>query len=94
MPHFIRLVTFTEKGISDPLLSKSRSVEFKKEAENLGIKILAEYAVIGRYDIVTIVEAPDIQSVMKLSVAQGKKGRTRVETLAAVPVTEFEEIIG
>ena len=41
----------------------------------------------------TIVEAPDIQSVMKLSVVQGKKGRTRVETLAAVPVTEFEEII-
>ena len=38
MPHFIRLVTFTEKGIADPLLSKSRSVEFKKEAENLAIE--------------------------------------------------------
>ena len=42
MPYFIRLVTFTEKGISDPSLSKSRSEEFKKEADNLGIKILAE----------------------------------------------------
>ena len=65
MPYFIRLVTFTEKGISDPSLSKSRSEEFKKEADNLGIKILAEYATLGRYDIVTIIEAPDIDTVVK-----------------------------
>ena len=93
MPYFIRLVTFTEKGISDPSLSKSRSEEFKKEADNLGIKILAEYATLGRYDIVTIIEAPDIDTVDKLSMEQGKKGRTRVETLTAVPINEFEKII-
>ena len=93
MPHFIRLVKFTEKGLTEPILFKSRAAEFREGARKQGIKIIAEYATLGRYDLVSILEAPDLKSVMKLSVSQALKGRTRVETLTAVPADEFQSIV-
>lgn len=94
MPHFVRLVKFTDKGLTEPILYKSRRAEFAEEAKKHGVKLIAEYVTLGRYDMVTILEAPDLDSIMKLSVSQALKGRTRVETLSAVPTNEFEKIVG
>lgn len=93
MPHFIRLVRFTEKGLTEPILYKSRRAEFIEEAKRHGVKVLGEYATLGRYDMITILEAPDLKSILKLSVSQALKGRTRVETLTAIPTDEFEKIV-
>ena len=93
MPHFIRLVKFNEKGLNDPILYKNRRAEFLEQTKKLGIKIIAEYATLGRYDIITILDAPDTEAVIKLTVAQAQKGRTKVETLRAVTTEEFEKIL-
>jgi uncharacterized protein with GYD domain len=61
-------------------------------ARKLNIKVLSEYVVTGRYDIVTIVDAPDLAAVLKLSVMTGLTGRTHTDTLSAVSADEFEKI--
>ncbi len=71
----------------------ARRAEFLAQAKKLKIKIIAEYVTAGRYDIVTIVEAPDLDSVLKLSAVAGSSGRTRSETLSAVPAADFEKIV-
>ena len=55
----------------------------------MGIKVKEQYAVLGPYDFVNIVEAPDNDTVMKMSVELGSRGSIQLLTLAAVPITEF-----
>jgi uncharacterized protein with GYD domain len=61
-------------------------------ARKLKIKVVSEYVMTGRYDIITILDAPDLESVLKLSAMMSSTGRTRNETYAAVSADEFEKI--
>ncbi len=94
MTVYIRLITFTEKGsegIKDfPKVRK----EFLTKAKELGIKVQATYITLGRYDMVTILEAPDEKTLLKLEATFiGPKGRTRTETLTALSAEEFEKVV-
>ena len=60
-----------------------------KDVEELGAKILHQWATLGEFDFVNIVEAPDIATVAKVSVALSARGSTRVETLPALEIEEF-----
>jgi uncharacterized protein with GYD domain len=53
------------------------------------VKVLSQYAVLGAYDFVNVVEAPDLAAVMRASVAMSARGSVRIETLAAVTMDEF-----
>jgi uncharacterized protein with GYD domain len=92
MPNFIRLTTFTSEGAKDMKIFPQRRKEFLAAAQKLNIKVVSEYAIAGRYDIITILDAPDLAAVLKLSAMMGSTGRTRSETLSAVPADEFEKI--
>ncbi len=94
MPYYIRLINFTSlgaEGISD--FPKERA-EFLRRAKELGIKVHGVYITLGRYDLVTILEAPDEKTILKLHVSLvGPKARTTTETLTAVTADEFEAIV-
>ncbi len=92
MPLFIRLTTFTSEGAKDLKKFPERRKEFFAASKKLGIKVISEYAVTGRYDIITVLDAPDLQSVLRLSAMSGSTGRTRSETYSAVSADEFEKI--
>jgi uncharacterized protein with GYD domain len=57
--------------------------------EGFGVKVVAQYAVLGPYDFVTIIEAPDNMTVARVSAELASRGTVRVQTLPAVPVSEF-----
>jgi uncharacterized protein with GYD domain len=60
-----------------------------KEIEKMGVKVKDQFAVLGQYDFVNIVEAPDNATVMKMSVELGARGSVQLLTLAAIPVDDF-----
>jgi len=59
------------------------------DLEKMGVKLLAQYAVLGQYDLVTIIEAPDNRTVVKVSTQLTLRGNVKVITLPALPVNDF-----
>ena len=57
--------------------------------EDMGVKVIAQYAVMGPYDFVNILEAPDNETVTRVSVELSSRGSMRAMTLAAIPIDEF-----
>jgi uncharacterized protein with GYD domain len=55
----------------------------------MGAKILDQWAVLGPYDFVTIIEAPDHLTVARIAVELGARGSTRIQSLPAIPVGDF-----
>jgi uncharacterized protein with GYD domain len=60
-----------------------------QDVEELGAKVLHQWATLGAFDFVNIVEAPDIETVAKVSVALGARGSTRIQTLPALEIEDF-----
>ena len=67
----------------------TRVQEVNKEVEQLGVKVVNQWATLGEYDFVSVVEAPDEKTMAKLSVEMGSRGTTTNETMTAIPVDEF-----
>ncbi len=89
MPHYIILSTLTDEGRKTIKEKPERILEVDKEIEGMGLKIRGQYALLGPYDFANIVEAPDNETIMKMSLNIGARGSTRLLTLAALPVEEF-----
>ncbi len=60
-----------------------------KEVEQLGVKVVDQWAVLGQYDFITVVDAPDAKTMAKVSVELGSRGTMTSQTLAAIPVDEL-----
>jgi uncharacterized protein with GYD domain len=93
MATYIMLSRLTEDGAETIRSNPGRIAEVNKELSGMGVRVLQQYACLGRYDFVNIVEAPDMTSVMKASVALSSRGSVHIETLAAVSVEEFARAI-
>jgi uncharacterized protein with GYD domain len=89
MPYFIILSNLTDEGRKTIKQKPERIVEVNKEIEAMGVKVHKQYALLGMYDFVNIVEAPDNETVMKMSVELGSRGSVTMTTLPALPVEEF-----
>lgn len=63
--------------------------EVNRDVEELGAKVLHQWATLGPFDFVNVVEAPDIATVAKISIALGARGSTRIETLPALEISEL-----
>ena len=63
--------------------------QVNQDVEELGAKVLHQWATLGAFDFVNIVEAPDLETVAKVSVALGARGSTRVQTLPALEIEDF-----
>jgi uncharacterized protein with GYD domain len=89
VPEFIMLTRLTPNGVKTLKDNPGRSQEVNKELEQLGIKVLHQWATLGEYDFVSVVEAPDQMTMAKVSVELGSRGTTSNETMAAIPAEEF-----
>ena len=89
MPHYVILSNLTDEGRKTIKQKPERIMEVNKEIEGMGIKIHKQYALLGPYDFVNIVEAPDNETVMKMSVEIGSRGSVQIITLPSLPVEEF-----
>ena len=79
----------TPDGVRTLKNNPGRVAEVNKEVEQIGAKVLSQYATLGQYDFVTILEAPDEQTMAKVSVELGSRGTMTSQTLAAMPADEL-----
>lgn len=93
MAVFIMLTKLTDEGRKTLKEKPERLREVNKEVEGMGVKILQQYAVLGGYDFVNVIDAPNNETVAKLSVELGARGTIEPLTLAAIPVERFIEIL-
>jgi uncharacterized protein with GYD domain len=94
MPMFITLARYTHQGITSVKDSPKRLDAYKKAAQQVGVTIRGFYLTMGRYDIVIVGDAPDDETVAKLSLATGSLGNVSTETLRAFNEDEFRRLIG
>lgn len=66
-----------------------RILEVRHEVEALGLKVLAQYALMGQYDFLNVIEAPDEQTMAKAAVMLAARGTMRTATMQAIPVEDF-----
>jgi uncharacterized protein with GYD domain len=89
MPVFIMLTRLTPNGVKTLKDNPGRVQEVNNEVEQLGVKVLSQWATLGEYDFVSVVEAPDERTMAKVSVELGSRGTTTNETMSAIPAEEF-----
>ena len=89
MPTYIMLTTLTPEGVQTVKNNPQRIREVNKEIEQLGAEVKAQWSVLGRYDFVNIVEAPDEGVMARVSLELGSRGTARYETLSAIPIDDF-----
>jgi uncharacterized protein with GYD domain len=89
MATYIMLSTLTDEGRKTVRMRPDRIKEVNKELEKMGVKVLAQYAVLGPYDFVNVVEAPDNETISKVSIDLGSRGTVQLMTLVAIPIDEF-----
>ena len=89
MPIFILLSTLTQQGVQTLKSNPERLRQVNKDVEELGARVLQQWATLGEFDFVNVVEAPDVATMAKLSVALGARGSIRIETLPALEIEEF-----
>jgi uncharacterized protein with GYD domain len=89
MPIYILLSSLSTQGVQTLKANPDRLREVNRDVEELGARVLHQWATLGEYDFVNIVEAPDLATVARISVALGARGSTRIETLPALTIDEF-----
>jgi len=83
------LTTLTDEGRKTITENPGRIKEVNKEVEAMGAKVLSQYAVLGPYDFVNILDAPNNEAVSKVAIALGSRGTLQTMTLAAMDIDAF-----
>ncbi|MBA3304596.1 MAG: GYD domain-containing protein [Thermoleophilaceae bacterium] len=89
MPTYVLLSTLSPEGVQTIKNNPQRIREVNKEIEQLGATVKAQWAVLGRFDFVNVVEAPDETTMARVSMELGSRGTARYESLTAIPVDDF-----
>ncbi|HEY2330849.1 MAG TPA: GYD domain-containing protein [Acidimicrobiales bacterium] len=90
MPTYILLSTLTAEGRKTLQNDPQRLNRVNDEVEAFGCTVIDQYAVLGPYDFVTLVEAPNNSTVAQLSLDLGSRGTVNILTLPAIPIDDFE----
>ncbi len=89
MPIYIMLSKLTHEGRKTIKKHPERIEEVDVEMEKMGAKVLAQYALLGPYDFLNILEAPNNEAIAKVSIEFGSRGTVEIMTLPAITVDEF-----
>ena len=93
MSVYVMLTTLTSEGRRTLKEKPERIKEVNQEVEKMGAKILQQYAVLGPYDFVNILDAPSNEVISKVAVELGSRGTIQTMTLPAVPISDFIEAV-
>ena len=91
MPTYLMLTTLTPQGVQTLKANPARLREVNRDVEELGARVLHQWATLGEYDFVNIVEAPDATTVAKVSLALGARGSSKLQSLELV---EIDALLG
>jgi len=89
MPIYIMLTTLTDEGRKTIKSNPNRIKEVNKEVEAMGVKIVAQYAVLGPYDFINVLDAKDNKVITKVAIELGARGTLQTLTMSALTLDEF-----
>ncbi len=89
MPTYLMLTTLTDEGSKTIKENPARIKEVNKEVEAMGVKILAQYALLGQYDFANILEAPNNEAISRIALELGARGTLHTMTLPAIKLDDF-----
>lgn len=89
MAIYVMLTTLTDEGRKTVKEKPERIKDVNREVEALGVKILSQYFVLGPYDFVNILEAPNNEVISKVAIELGARGTLQTMTMAAMNLDDF-----
>ncbi|MBV8691715.1 MAG: GYD domain-containing protein [Actinobacteria bacterium] len=89
MPTFIMLSTLGPDGAATVRENPERIKAVSEEVEAMGVKVIAQYALLGQYDFCNILEAPDEKAMAKVAMSLAARGTLKSTTLTAMPIDDF-----
>ena len=89
MAIYVMLTTLTDEGRKTIKDKPKRIKEVNNEVESMGVKVLAQYALLGPYDFVNILDAPDNIAIAQVATELGARGTLQTITMAAMSLDEF-----
>ena len=89
MPYYILLSSLTDEGWKTVREKPERIREVNRELQAFGVRVISQYAVLGPYDFVNIVEASNNETIAKVSIELGSRGTIKIVSMAAIPIDEF-----
>ncbi len=89
MRTFLLLSSLSPQGLQTLATTPERLFEVNREIEELGGRVIKQWALLGVYDFLSVVEAPDELTIMKLTVELGSRGSATFETMVAIPAEEL-----
>jgi uncharacterized protein with GYD domain len=89
MATFVLLSTLTDEGAKTIRHDPGRIQEVNAEIERLGVKVLSQWAVLGSYDFVNVVEATDNLAIARVSAELASRGTIRITSMPAIPIEAF-----
>ena len=89
MPIYVMSTKLTDQGANTVNRDPGHIKEVNKDVEELGAKVLAQYALLGEDDFLNILEAPDTETIMRISMKLASRGTMRIRTMAAIPIDDL-----
>ena len=89
LPYYILLSSLTDEGWKTVREKPERIREVNKELQAYGVRVISQYAVLGPYDFVNIVEAADNETIARVSIELGARGTIKIVSMVAIPIDEF-----
>ena len=93
MPYYAVFIRLTEEGVKAIQRNPEEIKEVGKDIERMGVKVVAQYAMLGDYDFLSIVEAPNENTLFKMLVELNSRGTIRTSTYRLIPLDEFIEAV-
>lgn len=89
MPTYVMITTLTEEGRKTIKENPERIKEVNSEVERMGARIIGQYAILGPYDFVNVLEAPDNETITRIAIELGSRGTIHTMTLPAIPIDDL-----
>ncbi|MCB1030742.1 MAG: GYD domain-containing protein [Acidimicrobiales bacterium] len=94
MAKFVMLSTLGPDGHARLRENPERLREVNADVEAMGVKVLEQYALLGQYDFLNILEAPDEKTMARVATTLSARGTLRTLTLTAIEVDDYIELMG
>ena len=89
MAVYVMLTTLTDEGRKTVKDNPGRIKEVNKEVEAMGVKVIAQYALLGQYDFINVLEAPSSEAIVRVAVELGSRGTLQTNTMSAMALDDF-----
>ena len=93
MRTFLLLATLSPQGVQTLATTPERVLEVNREIERVGGRVIRQWALLGAYDFLNVVEAPDERTIARITVELAARGSASFETLVAIPVEELIDLL-